>query len=761
VPQSTIRRSLCLNRKLFLVVSIAISGFASPSSHAQSTLGLLASSGPEIAGGSPSSEAGANASSTAVTAPSKVSAHVLSTAPAIAAGVAAGARKSVTTIVQVTAAADATDTDEGYERRISTQEVERSAGTFGDPGRFMQTLPGVVSDNDERNDFIVRGGNPAETLFVVDNIELPSINQLALSDTTGGFVSMIDNAAVKQTTLHTDAYDSKFDQRLSAVVEMSTRPEGPVGYHARSEFGIGGTGGSIERPLGTNGSLFVGMRRSILNWFTDNIGMNGVPIYTNGLVRADRRVDEKDNWWGLSLTGVDSIAIHPDTGDCDETNPFVINYNGWRNTTGINWQHISSARSFGVLSVSNSEQKQTINETSQLLGFTLGNTQVYYENSHDGISTMKYDWTFQANHRFTVTAGGQTSLDRLNYNIQQPIGLPSPSSPDPAPGDATSIVRAFTPVTYGAYGQVAVELPHGMRVVAGERISRWSIIQSTVATGKVVFFAPVFGKMIHVGYAEYAQLPPTLYLVAFDNEHTLTPIRSRQLTAGIVAADSLRLRVTVNAYQKLYSDYPVSTAFPQLSMANIADTFGQAFLMFPMVGQGQGVARGVETSVDAKPFRRFTLTGNLTYMRSWYSGLDGVLRKGNFDMPLVGNVMGFTPLGRGWTASFRYSGSTGRPYTPDNMALSIAQDRDVYNLTQINGVRAPMYSRLDFRGEWTHQLRHGSFVTHVGLENALNATNFYDAEWRPPCQIYANVVCGTLQQNQMPMFPDAGLRWSY
>jgi hypothetical protein len=189
-------------------------------------------------------------------------------------------------------------------------------------------------------------------------------------------------------------------------------------------------------------------------------------------------------------------------------------------------------------------------------------------------------------------------------------------------------------------------------------------------------------------------------------------------------------------------------------MANIADTFGQAFLMFPMVGKGQGIARGVEASVDARPFRRFILTGSLTYMRSWYSGLDGVLRKGDFDMPLVGNVMGFTPLGRGWTISFRYSGSTGRPYTPDNMALSIAQDRDVYDLTQINGVRAPMYSRLDFRGEWTHQLRHGSLVTHIGLENALNTTNFYDAEWRPLCG-------GTLQQNQIPMFPDAGLRFSY
>src|SRR5260370_30691412 len=87
----------------------------------------------------------------------------------------------------------------------------------------MQMLPGVVSDNDKFNDFIVRGGNPQETLFVVDNIEIPSINQLALSDTTGGFVSMIDNAAIQLITLHTDAYDSKYYQRLSSVVEISTQ----------------------------------------------------------------------------------------------------------------------------------------------------------------------------------------------------------------------------------------------------------------------------------------------------------------------------------------------------------------------------------------------------------------------------------------------------------------------------------------------------------------------------------------------------------
>jgi hypothetical protein len=207
------------------------------------------------------------------------------------------------TTIKVEGRPNSTDTTEGFERKVSEKEIEESSGTFGDPSRFMQMLPGVVSDNDQYNDFIVRGGNPDETLFVVDNIEVPSINQLALSDTTGGFVSMIDNAAVQKMTLHTDAYDSKYDQRLSSVVEFSTILEGKTVPHSESEIGIAGMGGSRSVPWG-DGSLFVSARRSILNLLTDDIGLNGVPIYSNALIRADRRVDDRNTWWGLSLTGL-------------------------------------------------------------------------------------------------------------------------------------------------------------------------------------------------------------------------------------------------------------------------------------------------------------------------------------------------------------------------------------------------------------------------------------------------------------------------
>lgn len=664
----------------------------------------------------------------------------------------ARAFRTVHTTVMVDARRTPDDNTEGFERRISPSEIERSAGTFGDPSRFMQLLPGVVSDNDERNDFLVRGGNPDENLFVVDNIEVPSINQLALSDTTGGFVSMIDNSAIQQMTLHTDAYDSKFDQRLSSVLEISTRPEGRIKPHSIMEIGLAGAGGSYARTLGREGSIFVSARRSVLHLFTNDIGLNGVPTYQNELVRADNRLDERNNWWGLSLTGIDSIRIRPSATDVFETNPFNIDYSGWRNTTGINWQHVFSAKSFGVFSIANSQQEQRILQNNQL---DLEAT-VYNERTSDGITTIKYDWTNGPKVWLTLNAGGRASVDRLNYLVQQPIGLQNPYSETSAPMNLTSLNRRFATTNAAGYTQASFLLPHELKLVVGQRLMNWALGGHTVWAPKALLSVPVFGRLVHVGYAEYAQAPPSLYWLSFNDNQTLTSIRATHLTAGIGLMNTELVRITIEGYQKQYSDYPVALNYPQLSMANIADTFGQAFLMFPMTSKGRGAARGVELSIESKVGRRMLLSGNVTYARSWFSGLDGVLRKGNFDIPLVANVQCHWRMEKGLTATVRYSGASGKPYTPDNLPLSISQDRDVYDLTHINSMRSAAYSRLDFRVEHTSPLHRGTLTWYIGLENALGTTNFYSNAWRPRCP-----TCGVLEQDQMPRFPDGGIKMDF
>jgi hypothetical protein len=644
------------------------------------------------------------------------------------------------------------ESSEGFERKITSREVETAAGAFGDPSRFMQLLPGVVSDNDKFNDFIVRGGNSQETLFVVDNIEMPSINQLALSDTTGGFVSMIDNRAIGEMTLHTDTYDSKFDQRLSAVLEISTIKERKTSTHAEAEVGIAGAGGSLDRPWGSNGSMFLSERQSILHLVTKDIGFNGVPIYNNSLFRADKRVGEKNNLWGLSLTGVDSIKIHPSAHDAWETNPYDIAYQGWRNTTGINWQHVFSSRSFGVLSVSNSEQSQSLRENAQLLA----NASIYAEDTRDGITTVKYDGTSQAKPWLTITGGVRGAIDRVDYRLNQPLGLQNPYSQSPAPMNATSFSHQIAPRTWAEYTQATVLLPKGIKIVAGQRYSQWSIVRGEAWTPKALLVVPILGRLVHVGYAEYAQLPPMLYILSFNNNASLRPIRSRQITGGIEVVHYDHVRLTLEAYQKRYSDYPVAVKYPQLSLANITNTFGQAFLMFPMISTGRGVARGVEVGLEGKVSSRLNFTGAATYARSWYSGADGVLRRGSFDLPFVANIAANLRLGRTTVMSSRYSVASGRPYTPDNLALSTAQNRDVYDLTKINALRGPAYSRLDFRLEQSHSLGRGLFTWHVGLQNALGVKNFYSYEWRPRA-----TKLGVLAQDQMPRFPDGGVKYEF
>jgi hypothetical protein len=210
--------------------------------------------------------------------------------------------------------------------------------------------------------------------------------------------------------------------------------------------------------------------------------------------------------------------------------------------------------------------------------------------------------------------------------------------------------------------------------------------------------------------------------------------------------------MTLEAYQKRYLEYPVAQNYPEVSLGNVADTFDQTFLMFPMTNKGKGLAQGIELSFNWHPSPRVTITSALTYSRCWYSSLDGILRRGNYDLPVVANVAGVLHLKSRSVLSFRYSGTSGRPYTPDNLPQSFAQNRDVYDLARINTVRGPVYNRLDFRFEQTRAMGKGMLLWHVGLENALGTENFYNYAWRP------RINGGDLVQDQMPRFPDGGIK---
>ncbi len=646
---------------------------------------------------------------------------------------------------------------------VSAKTIEASAGTFADPSRFLQTQAGVAAGDDQRNDFLVRGGNPSENVFVIDGIPVATINHLALSNTSGGFVSMLDNDAMESLTFHSGVHDARFDDRLSSVVEISTVPGAESDrkdtMHRSVEAGIAGVGMLMSKPLGrpgqADGSFLVSARRSVLNLITSDIGMNGVPIYSNGLVRADRTLSPRDKVWALSLAGVDSISIHPSAGDVVETNPFDISYHGWRNTTGAAWQHTLSGSAFSTATLSNSEQSQSIQQYDQLLN----EQQVYGEQTHDGNTRLALAVTSQPAQRVVLEGGFEQTATRIHYNISQPIALPNPYSPLESPDDATGMQAHFTTGATGGWAQTTLLLAHGVRFTAGVRAGYWSFGGNRALSPRAVLSAPIRGRIVSAGFAEYAQMPAFLYLLAFPQNHVMSPIRVRHLTADAQLVQASRARISISAYQKLYSGYPVAASFPQLSMANIADTFGQPFLMFPMVSKGRGRTAGVELTLQSRLGSRVNLASNVSYARAWYSGLDGVLRRADIDIPLTVNVTANIRLRRSIGLALRYTGSSGRPYTPDDMTLSVAQNRDVYDLTRLNASRANPYGRLDFRVQGQRAVHGGILIWNAGLLNALNQKNFYSYQWQP--RLAAFGAGGPVEQTQISLFPEGSVKLSF
>lgn len=185
---------------------------------------------------------------------------------------------------------------------VTAQEIQLTAGSYGDLMRFMQTQPGVVSTSDTTNQMLVRGGQPIENLYLVEGFEIPNINHLATLGTTGGFGPMIDTAAVQRVKLYTGGYDATFPERLSSVTEISLLENRAHDRHLEADFGIQGIGGLFELPM-LRGDLLSSVHHGLLNVVTSDAGMNGVPSYTDALTSYRREVGSNDRLRFLNITG--------------------------------------------------------------------------------------------------------------------------------------------------------------------------------------------------------------------------------------------------------------------------------------------------------------------------------------------------------------------------------------------------------------------------------------------------------------------------
>jgi hypothetical protein len=334
--------------------------------------------------------------------------------------------------------------------QITQREILSSAGTYGDFTRFLQLLPGVVWSSDLSNEILVRGGHPTENLFVVDGFEVPNLNHFSLSGSNGGFTSMIDTTAVGSMSMRDDVYDAGYASRLSSMVDIHTRELGDAHQAGNLTVGIAGAGGLYQRELAHKGSLLLSAHRSIINLFTNNIGIDGVPIYTNGMAQAELHPSERDSISVLSLNGADSINITP-CQSTDSDSIYQTQYSGWRTTDALSWRHNYSAQVTANLTANTSLTQQNIGQQQQYGQVVDSNGNcypqyvlpTYNEDSRNGVSMLNYELRTSV-RSWLLSAGVRGTLLTVDDSVAQPNGTQTPFSVDPTRSDAVTFHRKFS-----------------------------------------------------------------------------------------------------------------------------------------------------------------------------------------------------------------------------------------------------------------------------------------------------------------------------
>ena len=652
---------------------------------------------------------------------------------------------------------------------VAPGEILKSAGALQDVSRYVQSLPGVaIGSNDFRNDLIVRGGSPLENLFVVDNVEIPNINTFANFASAGGTVSILDAALIQDVTFLTGGYPAPFVNRTSSVLQVSQREGSREDFRGWATLGFAGAGTILEGPIdGGRGSWIVSARRSFLDLFSDDIGVGGVPVlYTlNGKVVYD--ITGRDRVWLVNISGHDEIrlGLSEDSLPDSELYNFDIRYQGWRSATGLNWQRIFGDRGVGLFGItySGARTRQQVKDLVRdgvpppdvpVDDVIAGSPVVFSDDSREGETTFKYDLTLRTPIIDKVQAGGTFKVFNVRYDSAAPFGADNPFSPVPDV-NAFDIRQSFTTYQTGLYVQGSQSLTRRLEVTAGARLDDYRFLAETRISPRAALSYRLSPNLsLRASYGQYYQQPFLLFLSVFPENRALVPWRATHYVAGMSWEPGDGWRLTAEGYRKNYRDYPVAIPYPSLSLANVGDTFNVREILFPLTSQGSGRSQGLEIFVEKKLTAQLYGQANIALSRTQHAGLDGVRRDGSFDYPAIVNVVGGYRFGDRWEFSTRVSYLSGRPYTPYDEAISSALRRGVYDLSQVNALRAPAYFRWDVRVDRTFDVWGEPLVVFAGVQNLTNRRNFANFNWNRR----TNAVEFSDQQG---LFPLLGFEWRF
>ena len=162
------------------------------------------------------------------------------------------------------------ETEEITRRTISMSEVRRVPGTFGDPIRVIQSLPGAARSPFGTGVLIIRGANPEDSGVYIEGIRIPLIYHL------GGYSSVFNPELIESVDYLPGGYGVQYGRTMGGAIDVKLKEEAPEKKRISWSTDLLDSGGLYEGRHGEDDQHHVGVaaRRSYVDLVLAQVNRN-------------------------------------------------------------------------------------------------------------------------------------------------------------------------------------------------------------------------------------------------------------------------------------------------------------------------------------------------------------------------------------------------------------------------------------------------------------------------------------------------------
>ncbi len=607
---------------------------------------------------------------------------------------------------------------------LSAVEIATYPGGNNDVVQVAQTLPGVSpSVGGFRNDLIIRGGAPNETVYYLDGMEVPNINHFATQGSAGGPVGLLNVSFINDVTLSTSAFGAQYDNPLSGVLQFKQRDGNNSGFNTNIRVSATESALTFEGPLfkgdkeESKTSFLLSVRRSYLQALFELIGLPIRPDYWDYQYKISHEIDAYNNLYVLGLGSIDNFSVEaPDEFDEEaqailEQTPFIEQRT---NSIGITWKkRFKDGSGFMNTTLSNNRLENvftTYLDTQNETGIIFRNDAVESETKlRYELTKFVNDWKFVSGFNIQYsdyTNETQNNTDNIFYSTEidfMKYGL-------------------FFNGTKSFFDN-KLDLSFGFRM-DDDSFTANNDLLSTFSPRISLSYEFVEDWRIISTIGRYYKLPPYTILGFRNNNGDLTNqdvdyTQSDHYVIGLQYTPTPASIVSLEAFYKRYEDYPVSV-LDQVSLANKGADF-EVLGNEDVETVGKGRSYGLEFQYQQKLTNNFYSIFSYTYFFSEFTGFDtSVYLPSVWDSRHLISFVGGYKLKKNWEISARYRFAGQTPFVPVNLNQSlITYPEIVLDYRRLGEEKLDYFSQLDVRVDKKWNFQKWSFNLFFEVQNIL------------------------------------------